>query len=242
MSRFGERSWRRLGSARPQSPVRSFGELPGRLLVVCGLHGGAGTTTVAAAFAVAAAGISPHGTVLAVEADARAGELAARLGAASALPLDALAHLVAAGRRPDAPFVERADGLRVIATEPSAIRRAADVADVLAEARRAHGLVVVDAGPICADAASMSAAAADVVLWTAHTDRLGLAAQRLRGRLARNARQARWLLAVRGGRVSRAALAGVRDDLAARITVPADLGQRPAAAEPLLAAVLALLS
>ena len=225
----------RAGRSQPRPGSEGFGATPGALLAVCGLHGGAGTTTVTASLAVAAAGISPQEAVLAVEADARAGELEDRLGVASPCSLEALAELASAGRRPDAPFATRVDGLRVIASEPSAVdRRAVDIALVLAEARRVHGLVVVDAGAICGDAASACLTSADIVLWTARAERLELAAQRLSGPLVRDARGGRWLLAISGGRASRGALSDVREVLAARVTLPADLGQRPAAVEQLL--------
>jgi Mrp family chromosome partitioning ATPase len=233
-------SWRAV-----DGPIeRGFDSTPGTVVAVCGLHGGAGTTTTAAALATAAAATSAPGRVLAVEADGRAGELAQHLGAASPWSLARLALLASAGRRPDgAPFVERDDGLRVLATAPDTQADAtAEVVAVLAEAARTHGVVVVDAGSLTGRAAPVCLPAAQIVIWTARPERVDVAADRLAGPPGRYARGARWLLALVGGRPSRRALAPVRDDLQAQIVLPDEADRDAGGGRNLLRAVQELVA
>ena len=215
----------RTKAVEPARDVLAFAAPGGPLVAVCGLHGGAGTTTLACLLAAHAAASSPSGHVLAVEADARAGELAARLGVASALALPELAAARIADRLPDDGAVaQRDDGLRVLAAAgPRAAAAPANaLAAVLAEARVAHGLCVLDAGCLRGPAAETALAGADVVLWVADPARLDHAV--FASPLVRPARGARWLLAlvpVSGtARAPRAALRRLREDLAAVIAVP----------------------
>ena len=118
----------------------------GPLVAVCGLAGGAGTSTLAYLLARRAA---RHSTVPVLLAELEAGGgLVALAGAASSLGLCELARAVDAERPPARPFTEVA-GLRLVAaTQPGtpdplpigALERLLD------DARAAHGLVVVDAG------------------------------------------------------------------------------------------------
>jgi hypothetical protein len=218
-----------------------FDATPGVLVAVCGLHGGAGTTATTTALAVATAVRSRRGGALAVEA-AAVGELAERLGTASPWSLPRLAALVADGSMPDGTaFAERPDGLRVLAaTQPDPQCVGPGIAAVLGEARRAHALVVCDAGPAGSAPAFQCLPLADAVLWIARSDRLGATIGRLSGGLARPARRAPWGLVIRGGRPSRRALAAVRDDVRARIVLPDEPGD-PEAGAALLALVRRLL-
>jgi hypothetical protein len=221
-------AWPRPRGARPRvrrTPINvlTFSEPGGPLVTICGLHGGAGTTTLACLLADHAAAASPAGRVLAVEADTRAAELAGRLRAPSELSLAQLALLRAGGDAP-APVTQRADGLRVLAApRPDAAEAPATaLAALLAEARAAHALCVVDAGNVRWRAAESALAGADVIVWTADPARLEAGA--LASPLVRPARGARWVLALvpvsgpsRRRRVPRA----LRDDLDAVVVLPA---------------------
>jgi hypothetical protein len=237
---------RRAGAVAPRGRL-AFGP-PGVLVAICGLHGGAGTTALTGQLAAAAASASGPGRVLAVEADARAADLAARLGAASRLALCELAAARLAGRVPEAGVVaERADGLRVLAAARPRAAEAppAALGALLAEARAGHGLCVIDAGCLRAAAAEPALAGADVVIWAADPARLAPGV--LASPLVRPARGARWVLAlvpVAGdGRISRSGLRTVREDLDAVVRIPrgapADARRAHEAAERLARAVRA---
>ena len=209
---------------RPQARDRShsrwlvFSEPGAPLVTVCGLHGGAGTTTVACMLAEHAAAVSPAGHVLAVEADGRAAELAGRLRAASELSLNALAGAGSTG----APIAQRADGLRVLAAAAphTAEPPAGALAAVLAQARAAHALCVIDAGCVRQPPAEPALAGADVVVWVSEPARL--AADAFGSPLIRPTRGARWVLALvprtraRRGRLPRS----LRDELDAVVVMP----------------------
>jgi hypothetical protein len=168
------------------------------IVAVCGLHGGAGTTTVAVLVAQAAARHAP-GRVLLCDTDPGAGDLAIALGTTSPHDLAELARLVSAHRRPSVtPWDDLDGGLRLLARAPG--RRDAAAADVaahvLADAAAAHDLVVIDGGQLTASHNIAALQAADAVLWTidatAHLDRC---AQLLASDHSTTARDARWLLA-----------------------------------------------
>jgi hypothetical protein len=219
--------------ADPVGETLTFASPGGPLVAVCGLHGGAGTTTLACLLASHAAAASPSGRVLAVEADARAGELAARLGVASALALPELAAARACEQLPEQGAVaQRTDGLRVLAADGprGAAAPATALAAVLAEARVAHGLCVLDAGSLRGPSAETALAGADVVLWVADPARLDHAA--LASPLVRPARGARWALALvpvsGAGQAPRRELRRLRADLTAVIAVPRGAHTDPA--------------
>lgn len=123
----------------------AFDELGGPVVAVCGVTGGAGTSTLALALGrlAAAASTTP---VLVTEADpARAG-LAVLAGRVTPHPLVELAQRVAHDAAPAETFVELDPGLRLIAATPRqhlAVEPPA-VGALLVEARAAHGLVIVD--------------------------------------------------------------------------------------------------
>jgi hypothetical protein len=168
------------------------------IVAVCGLHGGAGTTTIATLLARAAAAQQPGGVLLCDSAPG-AGDLALSLGDASPYSLTDVARMAASRQTPaQMPWLEQADGLRVMARAPA--RRAAASTDavvqVLRDADAAHSLVVVDAGALQSEHATAALRAADVVLWALDaTAQLDRSAALLGGPLAADARHARWLLA-----------------------------------------------
>ena len=137
---------RRTASRAASSEQLAFHRPGGPLVAVCGLAGGAGTSTLAYLLARRAA---RHSTVPVLLAELEAGGgLVALAGAASSLGLCELARAVDEERPPETPFTEAA-GLRLVAaTEtgaPDPFPTGA-LARLLDDARAAHGLVVVDGG------------------------------------------------------------------------------------------------
>lgn len=131
---------------KPQGTVgATFDELGGPVAAVCGLTGGAGTTTLALLLAqrVAEGSKTP---VLVTEARAGGG-LALLAGKSTPYSLQALATRAAHGEAPAGAFAELAPGLRLMATvdrQPRDVE--APVGALIDQARDAHGLVVVDCG------------------------------------------------------------------------------------------------
>jgi len=203
--------------ARPQPPGRvdpapdgcglSFERASGPLVLVCGLHGGAGTSTLAYALAAQASRESPT-PILLCESEAAAGDVATLTDVTSHYSLSELAVEREAGRRPKG-FIARHEQLRVIAGVPAPAPIVADgaVTGVLASARVRHALTVIDAGTLRALGTRELLQVATHVIWMT-TAQPG-AAQRGRALLASPlvpALAARQLLAVRGGRRGRAPL------------------------------------
>ena len=145
----------------------AFDALGGPLVAVCGLTGGAGTTTLALLLANRAARESTT-PVLLTEADpARAG-LAALTGRATPRSLAALAAHLHDEEAPRDTFAELSTGLRLIAAaaQPAPSVEREDLGALLSEARAAHGLVVVDCGTSwTADSPALSTASH--IVWTA---------------------------------------------------------------------------
>lgn len=124
-----------------------FNQVGGPLVAVCGLTGGAGTSTLSFLLARQAAcdSIVP---VLLTEQTSDGGDLAALAGRAAPLGLRELANHVARGEQPERVFCEPEPGLRLLAStpRPEAETAHADVERVLDHGRGAHGLVVIDCG------------------------------------------------------------------------------------------------
>jgi MinD-like ATPase involved in chromosome partitioning or flagellar assembly len=139
----------------------------GPLLAVCGLAGGAGVTTVSYLTALAAARQwtdpvlvadtgGPSASLAAyaeVEVERSLGELAQQLADGVSLG----GGIYATGR----------GGLRVLATGPEFSSRPADdqVEQILAHAREAHGLTVIDCGTLTRAVEQTAAAAATHLAW-----------------------------------------------------------------------------
>jgi MinD-like ATPase involved in chromosome partitioning or flagellar assembly len=191
-----------------------FSRPGGPVVVICGLHGGAGTSTLAYGLAAQAAHESPA-TVLLCETDAAAGDVAALAGVTSPYSLSELAAEFEAGRSPAGGTLARAGKLRVIAAAPAPAPAVGDdaVIALMNAARPRHGLTVVDAGTPRAPLTRELLRIATHVIWVT-VARPG-AAQRgralLAGRLA-PALAARQALVVRG--VRRAGGAGARQQAA----------------------------
>lgn len=193
-----------------------FSRPGGPVVVVCGLHGGAGTSTLAYGLAAQAANESPA-TVLLCETDAAAGDVAALAGVTSPYSLSELAAEFEDGRTPAGGTLARADKLRVIASLP-APAPAVDDAAVIAlmnAARSRHGLTVIDAGTPRAPLTRELLRIATHVLWVT-VARPG-APQRARALLAGSlapALAARQALVVRGIRRAAGTGAGARQQTA----------------------------
>lgn len=137
---------RRFRALASDATMLAFHACGGPLVALCGLTGGAGTSTLAYLLARRAACESSAPVLLAGLDDL--GGLATITGCASTLGLRGLARAVDEERNPPQPFAEVDDGLRLVASsgrEPASVSQAALVR-LLTDAREAHGLVVVDAG------------------------------------------------------------------------------------------------
>jgi hypothetical protein len=125
----------------------AFDELGGPLAAVCGVTGGAGTSTIALALSrlAAAASTAP---VLLTEVDATRAGLAVLAGRAAPHALVELAERVARDAAPAETFVELEPGLRLVAASPRLYTNTDPtiISALLGEARAAHGLVIVDHG------------------------------------------------------------------------------------------------
>lgn len=138
----------------------------GPLVVVCGLHGGAGTSTLAYALA-ATVSESSSSDVLLAETDGSCGDVARLTGVVSPLGLSGLAVEFAAGRPPrDGAFV-RAGRLRVVASDDALPVHSGEgaVTALLEAARPLHGLLVVDAGTWRSSGARELLSVASHVVW-----------------------------------------------------------------------------
>lgn len=153
----------------------AFDELGGPLVAVCGLAGGAATSTLALLLAreAAAASAAP---ILLTEADPQRAGLCVIAGRATPRPLIGLAQELAEERAPTDTFVELDPGLRLIAAEPQAIAAVDGEAlgALLDQARDAHGLAFVDCGTSWRADSPVLAHATHVV-WTIPATPLGLA-------------------------------------------------------------------
>jgi hypothetical protein len=142
----------------------AFDRPGGPLVAVCGVAGGAGTSTLALALAERVAAES-QAAVLLCEADSGAGALAELAGVESSLSLGALAHAVLAGTELAGPPFAQRGRLRLIAGRASAPPGDPEqVRQLLEEARRAHGLVVCDGGLVGSHAASPVLASATALV------------------------------------------------------------------------------
>jgi hypothetical protein len=155
-----------------RAPVRgtcglAFDTAGGPIVVVCGLHGGAGTSSLAHALAATAA-LESRAPVLLCESDDVCGDVAQLTHTTSPLSLGALAAAYAAGAPPDGGTLARAGELRVIAGPPAPAADAPDgaLAAVVRAASAHHGLTVLDAGTLRARSSRELLQAATHVVWT----------------------------------------------------------------------------
>jgi hypothetical protein len=148
----------------------------GPLLAVCGLAGGAGTTTLAFLIALAAARQWTDPVLLA-DTGGPSGGLAACAGVEVSRSLSELAEQLGCGQPLGAGiYATRPDGLRVLASGPDF--SSPDIDDqlhpLLAHAREAHGLTVIDCGTLTRHAEQSVAAGATHVAWVLPATRPGV--------------------------------------------------------------------
>jgi MinD-like ATPase involved in chromosome partitioning or flagellar assembly len=137
------------------------------LLAVCGLAGGAGVSTLSYLIALAAARQWAD-PVLVADTGGPSGGLAACAGVEVLRSLGELAQHLAAGIMLGAGIYETGrDGLRILAAGPEFSSPPADgqVRELLAHAREAHGLTVIDCGTLARGTEQTAAAAATHVAW-----------------------------------------------------------------------------
>jgi hypothetical protein len=139
----------------------------GPLLALCGLMGGAGTTTLAYLVALAAAR-EGAGPVLVADTGGRSGGLAARAGVETPHSLPELASDLADGLPlRGGLYATGPAGLRVLATGPACTSTHAyeELTSLLIDAREAHCLTVVDCGTLSRDVDQVAAAVSTHAAW-----------------------------------------------------------------------------
>ena len=139
----------------------------GPIVVVCGLHGGAGTSSLAYALAATAA-LESRAAVLLCESDDVCGDIAQLTRTTSPLSLGVLAAAYAGGAAPHGGTLARAGALRVIAGAPARAANAPDgaIAAVVRAASAHHGLTVLDAGTLRGRSSRELLQIATHVVWT----------------------------------------------------------------------------
>lgn len=162
------RRGRDASSGEPFVSGLSFRDVPGPLLAVAGLSGGAGASVLAYLIAVTAARES-NAPVLVADTGGPTGGLASHAGVSAPLTLADIAQRIAAGEPvTGALWAQGEHGLRVLAGVPQftvdADREA--VLRVLADAREAHALTVADIGTLARSAEQTALLAATHVAWT----------------------------------------------------------------------------
>lgn len=164
-----EHAFNRANRPPAAAPVRL-----GPLLAVCGLAGGVGVTTLSYLVALEAVRQWTD-PVLVADTGGPSGGLAACAGVEVPRSLGELAQQLAAGAALGGGiYAAGRDGLRVLAAGPEFSSPQGDeqVRELLADAREAHGLTVIDCGTLAREAEQTAAAAATHVAWmltaTAH--------------------------------------------------------------------------
>jgi MinD-like ATPase involved in chromosome partitioning or flagellar assembly len=225
------------------------------LLAVCDVVGGAGATTLSYLIARAAAQRSPK-PVLVADTGGPSGALAALARVEVARSLGALAEQLAAGiPLAGGLYGTGEDGVRVLASAPelATTRACAQIRRLLADAREAHPLTVIDCGTLAREADQTALASASHVAWVLPASAHGISSgRRLLNAVAPVAGQ-ELLLARRDARAPSAPLRELRHLAAQRhaplVLVPhlpgLDAGRHDAAldaAQVPLAAILGALS
>jgi MinD-like ATPase involved in chromosome partitioning or flagellar assembly len=162
----------RSSSAMPRrspknSPDLTFDSKGGPLVAIAGLTGGAGVSTLTLLIGLVAAQTS-SAPIIVCDAGGPTGGLAYYAGVAAPRSLPEAADLLAS----DQPlagglFAVAHDGLRVLASEPQFLSDGSPeaVEVVLADARAAHGLTVVDCGTLTRSAERQALSLATHVVW-----------------------------------------------------------------------------
>lgn len=152
--------------AAPDRPARAPVTVRGPLLAVCGLCGGAGTSTLAllVALTVTREGAGP---VLVGDTGGPSGGLSWYAGVAAPYSLDEAAEHVASGLPTGQLVASTDEGLRVLATEPRiGVKCARDGIELLLDhARERYALTVIDCGTLAREADQVALGKASHVAW-----------------------------------------------------------------------------
>lgn len=173
---------RRLAKPGPTSAVRcglAFDEVDGPVIVLCGIVGGSGATTLAVHLAGQAARES-RAPVLLTELGTGGG-ISALVGERTPVGFMELAGRIARDEAPEVAYASPIENLRLIASESDQPCSDVDARDLLDDARAEHGLTVVDCGAAQTPPAWLLAAT-DLLVWTTSASPVGL--ERARTRLA----------------------------------------------------------
>ena len=165
------------GATGEENPVKlPFSRRGGPLLVLAGVCGGAGTTTLAYLIAAAAARSSREPVLLA-DLGGPGAAISAYAKAESSQSLPLLADHLANGRQPPGRVLATAGGgLRVLAGRPDLNPPVPQAAarEVLAQARAAHGLTVIDAGTLVRPVERVALSLATHVAWVLPASPIGV--------------------------------------------------------------------
>ena len=184
----------------------------GTLLAVCGLVGGAGTTTLAYLIARAAARQGDH-SVLVADAGGSSGGLAALAGVESARSLPELAGALAMGVSLDGVlYATTRDGVRVIARGPEfgTPTPLVHLRTLLGDAREAHTLTVIDCGTLASEAGQTAMDDATHVAWVLPATKHGVELGQRVLAAAPSRRGSQWLVARRDRRQTKAPVRALR--------------------------------
>ena len=165
-----------VGEFVPRGPDLSFDVLGGPVVAISGLCGGAGTSTLAYTLAAAAANSSTQ-PVFACETSGITGGLALYARAQPGVSLTQAANQLATGTAPAGLVVSSPEDVRILASRPALSEdcNPDGVVHILAEARAAGGLVVLDCGTATHAVDQNMLAVATHVLWVIPTTPSGAA-------------------------------------------------------------------
>jgi Flp pilus assembly CpaE family ATPase len=138
----------------------------GQLLAVCGLCGGAGTSTVAYLVALAVARTDP-GSVLVGDTGGPTAGISYYAGVDAPRSLTELAEEIVSGQPTGPPLATTGEGVRVLATGPrfAAECPRAGIELLLDQARERYALCVIDCGTLARKSDLVALASASHVAW-----------------------------------------------------------------------------
>ena len=147
-------------------PARAPMTVRGPLLAVCGLCGGAGTSTLALLVAVTVTR-EGAGAVLVGDTGGPSGGLSSYAGVAAPRSLDEAAEHIGSGLPTGQLVASTDEGLRVLATEPRVgVKCAPDGIELLLDhARERYALTVIDCGTLAREADQVALGKASHVAW-----------------------------------------------------------------------------
>ena len=180
------------------SAVAETEAMSGRLVAVCGLAGGAGTTSLAALLASQAASEAERPVLLA-DLGGPGATLATYIGQGSPRTLLGAAEALALGRLGGSLFATLGPRLRLLAGEPDFDCEGSEgLVELLAQAREVHELTVIDCGTLQRPAEREVLGLASHVLWLATPEAVASGRAEAGLRAAAALAPQRGVLAIRG--------------------------------------------